>query len=189
MVLSDRDIRSRVKSKGIVIKPWDDSCLQPSSVDLHLGDNFLVFDTHVHALIDTRKSIEGHMKKVVIKGDEPLLVHPREFVLGTTMEWIKIPDDLVGRLDGKSSLGRVGLIIHSTAGYFDPGFEGQGTLEISNLANLPIALYKGMRICQMSFVQMTSAAQFPYGHSKLKSHYKGQVGTTPSKLTSVWGKK
>ncbi len=159
MVLSDRDIQERITKKSIVIKPYDESCLQSSSVDLHLGDNFLIFDTHSQSIIDTKKGVNGLMKKVEIKNNEPLIIHPREFVLGTTSEWIRIPKDLVGRLDGKSSLGRIGLIIHSTAGYFDPGFEGQGTLEISNLATLPIALYKDMRICQMSFMQMTSPAE------------------------------
>ena len=189
MVLADRDILQRIKKKSIVIKPYDAKCLQPSSVDLHLGQEFLIFDSHSQTLIDTRKSVDGLMKKIWIKGNEPLILHPREFVLGTTIEWVKIPNDLVGRLEGKSSLGRIGLIIHSTAGYFDPGFEGQCTLEITNLANLPIALYKGMRICQISFVQMTSPAQYEYGHKKLKSHYKGQLGTTPAKLSSVWGKR
>lgn len=189
MVLSDRDIKERIKKKDIVIKPFDVECVQPSSVDLHLGNDFLVFDSHSQVIIDTRKGVNGLMKRIEVKGDSPLIIHPREFVLGTTIEWLKIPNDLVGRLEGKSSLGRIGLIVHSTAGYFDPGFEGQATLEISNLSNLPIALYKGMRICQMSYIQMTSPAEFPYGHKKLKSHYKGQRGATGSQLSSVWGKK
>ncbi|MEK7155155.1 MAG: dCTP deaminase [Patescibacteria group bacterium] len=189
MVLSDRDIRERVRKKEIVIKPFDAGSVQPSSVDLHLGNDFLVFDSHNQSMIDTRKDASGLMKRIEIKGDQPLIIHPREFVLGTTVEWVKIPADLVARLEGKSSLGRIGLVIHSTAGYIDPGFEGQLTLEISNLSNLPIALYKGMRICQMSYIQMTSPAEFPYGHKKLHSHYKGQKGATGSQLASVWGKK
>lgn len=188
MVLSDRDIRARLK-KDLRISPFDDSCVQPSSVDLHLGDNFLIFDSHSQSLIDTKNDVGSLMKKIIIKGDEPLILHPREFILATTIEKLKIPHDLVGRLDGKSSLGRIGLVIHSTAGFFDPGFEGQATLEISNLANLPIALYKGMKICQMSFVQMTSKAQYPYGHKKLKSHYQGQKGTVGANINSIWGKK
>lgn len=189
MVLSDRDIKKRLKEKSIVIKPYDPTCLQPSSIDLHLGHDFLVFDTHDQTLIDTKKSIQGLMKRIEIGTQERLIIHPREFILGTTVEWLKIPRDLVGRLEGKSSLGRIGIIIHSTAGFFDPGFEGQATLEISNLSNLPIALYKGMRIGQMSFIQMTGPAETVYGDKKLKSHYKGQLGATPSKLVSVWGKK
>lgn len=189
MVLSDRDIREKIKKKELVIRPFDNSCVQPSSVDLHLGGEFLVFDSHSQSLIDTKIGVNGLMKKIVVKNGEPIIIHPREFVLGTTVEWLKIPSDLVGRLEGKSSLGRIGLIIHSTAGYFDPGFEGQATLEISNLANLPIALYKDMRICQISFLQMTSPAQYPYGHKKLKSHYFGQKGTVSANINSVWGRK
>jgi len=188
MVLSDRDIRARLK-KDLRIIPFDDSCVQPSSVDLHLGEDFLVFDSHSQSLIDTKKIVKGLMKKIVIAKDEPLILHPREFVLGTTAEWVKIPSDLVARLEGKSSLGRIGLVIHSTAGYVDPGFEGQLTLEISNLANLPIALYRGMKICQISFNQMTSPAQFPYGHKKIKSHYQGQKGTVGADINSLWGKR
>ena len=188
MVLSDGDIRARLK-KDLRIIPFDDSCVQPSSVDLHLGEDFLVFDSHSQSLIDTKKIVKGLMKKIVIAKDEPLILHPREFVLGTTAEWVKIPSDLVARLEGKSSLGRIGLVIHSTAGYVDPGFEGQLTLEISNLANLPIALYRGMKICQISFNQMTSPAQFPYGHKKIKSHYQGQKGTVGADINSLWGKR
>lgn len=188
MILSDRDIRARIK-KDLKIFPFDDSCVQPSSVDLHLGNDFLVFDSHSQSLIDTRKPIKGLMKKIIVGNNEPLILHPREFVLGTTVETVKIPSDLVGRLEGKSSLGRIGLVIHSTAGYVDPGFEGQLTLEISNLANLPIALYKGMKICQISFSLMTSPAQFPYGHKKIKSHYQGQKGTLGANINSIWGRK
>lgn len=186
--MSDRDIRARLK-KDLRIIPFDDSCVQPSSVDLHLGNDFLVFDSHNQSLIDTKKVVKGLMKKIMIGVGEPLIIHPREFVLGTTVESVKIPFDLVARLEGKSSLGRIGLVIHSTAGYVDPGFEGQLTLEISNLANLPIALYRGMKICQISFNQMTSSAQFPYGHKKLKSHYQNQKNTVGSNLNSVWGKR
>jgi len=192
MVLSDRDIRKRVKSadqdKRLGIRPFRDSCVQPSSVDLRLGGDFMVFDSHSQSLIDTKKDARGLMKKILVKGNDPMIIHPREFVLGTTIEWVKIPFDLVARLEGKSSLGRIGLVIHSTAGYVDPGFEGQLTLEISNLSNLPIALYRGMRICQISFIQMTSAAQYPYGHKRLRSHYQGQKGTVGPDLNSIWGR-
>ncbi len=192
MVLSDRDIRQRVRDKDrekrLQVKPFRDNCVQPSSVDLHLGSDFLIFDSHSQSLIDTRKDQKRLMKRIEIKRDEPLIIHPREFVLGTTIEWVRIPVDLVARLEGKSSLGRIGIVIHSTAGYVDPGFEGQLTLEISNLSNLPIALYKGMKICQISFIQMTSPAQYPYGHKKVKSHYQGQKGTVSSNLNSIWGR-
>lgn len=188
MVLSDGDIREKIKKKELVIKPWDDNCVQPSSVDLHLGNEFLVFESHAHSLIDVRKGVNGLMKKIVVKTNEPLIVHPREFVLGTTAEWVKLPHDLVARLDGKSSLGRIGLVIHATAGYVDPGFMGQLTLEISNLANLPIAVYKGMKICQISFMQMTSPAQYSYGHKKLGSHYQNQKGVVGADIKAVWSK-
>lgn len=187
--MSDRDIRKKIKNGELVVSPFDDQCVQPSSIDLHLGDNFLVFDTHSQTVIDTKKNTVRLMKKIIIKDDEPIIIHPREFILATTIERIKFPHDLVGRLDGKSSLGRIGLVIHSTAGFFDPGFEGQCTLEISNLANLPIALYSGMKICQMSFMHLSSPAQFPYGHKNLKSHYQNQKNTVGSNLNSVWGKK
>lgn len=173
----------------MVIEPFDAQMVQPSSVDLHLGGDFLVFDNHKSTVIDTRKGTKGMMKRVFVKKSEPIIVHPREFVLGTTVERVKIPLDLVARLEGKSSLGRIGLVIHSTAGYVDPGFEGQLTLEMSNLANIPIAIYRGMKICQLSFIQMTSSAQFPYGHKKVRSHYQGQKGTVESNLNSVWGRK
>jgi len=189
MVLSDREIRKRIKEKSLVVRPFREEDVQPSSIDLHLGDEFLAFDNHTQSYIDTKMDIKNLMKKVVVGKDEPLMLHPREFVLGTTMEWVKLPDDMVGRLEGKSSLGRLGLIIHSTAGYVDPGFAGQLTLEIYNLANLPITLYPGMKICQFSFVQMTGPAQFPYGHKKVKSHYLNQKGATGSNTRSIWGRK
>lgn len=189
MVLSDGDIRKRIKEGDLMVSPFAPDCVQPSSIDMHLGSDFLVFDSHSQTVIDTQKGTKGLMKRILIKKGEPIIVHPREFILGTTVEKVKIPTDLVARLEGKSSLGRIGLVIHSTAGYVDPGFEGQLTLEISNLANLPIALYQGMKICQISFIQMTSKAEVPYGHKKLKSHYQGQKGTAESNLNSVWGKK
>jgi dCTP deaminase len=181
MVLSDRDIKTRLKI-DLVITPLDESCIQPSSIDVHLDDNFLVFDNHNLHIIDTRNPIKDLMKRILIKKDVPFILHPREFILGTTIERIEVPNDLVCRLEGKSSLGRMGLIIHSTAGYIDPGFKGQVTLEISNLSNLPIALYKDMKIGQFSFIQMTSPAEFPYGHSKLGSHYQNQTGATESRM-------
>ena len=165
-----------------MISPFDDKLVQPSSVDVRLGADFLVFNNYSQTVIDTRIGVKGLMTRIVIKKDQPIVVHPREFVLGTTFEKVGIPVDLVGRVEGKSSLGRIGLVIHSTAGYLDPGFKGQITLEISNLSNLPIALYKGMKIGQVSFSQMTSPAQYPYGHPKLGSHYQNQKGTIESRI-------
>jgi dCTP deaminase len=181
MVLSDRDIRARLK-RDLVITPLNEKCIQPSSIDLHLGPDFLVFDNHNQKIIDLKNGVKGLMSKIIIN-EEPIIIHPREFILGTTSESVEIPNDLVARLEGKSSLGRIGLIIHSTAGYIDPGFKGQITLEISNLANLPIALYKEMKIGQLSFTVLSSPAEFPYGHPKLGSHYQNQKGVTESKIT------
>lgn len=189
MILSDVSILEEIKKKSIILNPFYEECVQPSSVDLHLGKEFLIFNNHKASLIDTRKGAKELMEKVGVGKDQPLVVHPREFVLGTTEEWVEVPDFLVGRLEGKSSLGRIGLVIHSTAGYVDPGFKGQLTLEISNLANLPIALYPGMRICQISFLKMTTPAKYPYGHKRLVSHYQDQKGVMGSSLGSVWGKK
>ncbi len=185
MVLSDRDIKKAVSEKLLEITPWDEKMVQPASVDLHLGDNFLVFDSHANYIIDPKKDVKSLMKKIVVSSEEPLIVHPREFLLGTTVETIGIGNTLVGRLEGKSSLGRVGLIVHSTAGYIDPGFKGQITLEITNLANIPIALYPGMKVCQISFSKLSSEVEVPYGAAKLGSHYQGQVGTTSSDLSGV----
>lgn len=189
MVLSDGDIRKRIKDGSLVVKPFADENVQPSSIDLHLGDEYLAFDNYSETVIDTRKDIDNLMKRIVVEKNKPLILHPREFVLGTTLEWVELPKDLVGRLEGKSSLGRLGLIIHSTAGYVDPGFKGQLTLEIYNLANLPITLYPRMKICQFSFVQMSSPALYPYGHKRNKSHYLNQKGTTGADTASIWGRK
>lgn len=180
--MSDRDIKKRIKDKSLVISPFDPKRVQPSSYDVSLGDNFLVFDNQNQTLIDPRKPIKDLMKRIVIKNDVPFILHPREFVLGTTVERVEVPTDLVCRLEGKSSLGRIGLVIHSTAGYIDPGFRGQVTLEISNLSNLPIALYKDMKIGQFSFTVMTSPAEVPYGSPKLGSRYQNQKGTTESRI-------
>ncbi len=181
MVLSDRDIKARLK-KDLVISPLDKTCIQPSSVDVHLGDDILIFDNHNQHVIDTRNPDKDLTRKVLMKKNIPFILHPREFILGTTVERVEVPNDLVCRLEGKSSLGRMGLVIHSTAGYIDPGFNGQVTLEISNLSSLPIALYKDMKIGQFSFIQMTSPAEFPYGSPKLGSHYQNQKGTTAAKV-------
>ena len=179
-VLSDRDIRAAVKAGRVRIDPYDASCLQPSSVDLHLDADFRVFRNNRYPYIDIRAPQPDLTELVSIGEDEPFILHPNEFVLGQTLEWVELPDDLVARLEGKSSLGRLGLLIHSTAGYVDPGWKGNLTLELSNVANLPIALYRGMKIGQISFFKMSSAVERPYGSRELGSKYQGQSSPTAS---------
>jgi dCTP deaminase len=180
MILSDRDIREQISAGRITIDPFDPSCLQPSSVDLHVDDQFRVFANSRYPYIDVREEMPDLTELVQVKPDEPFILHPGEFVLGSTLERVSIPDDLVARLEGKSSLGRLGLLIHSTAGYVDPGWDGYLTLELSNVANLPITLYPGMRIGQISFFQLTSPAETPYGRAGNK--YQGQRGPTASRF-------
>jgi dCTP deaminase len=180
MILSDRSIREELVAGRIVIEPLDDSCIQPSSVDLMLDPRFLVFRNHTRGIIDVKEDLTDLTELVEVEGDTPFILHPGEFVLGATLERIAVPHDLVARLDGKSSLGRLGLLIHSTAGYVDAGFDGQITLELSNVANLPITLYAGMKIGQVSFETMTTPADNPYGSGVLGSKYHGQRGPTPS---------
>jgi dCTP deaminase len=179
-VLSDRDIRAAVQAGRVRIDPWDAACLQPSSVDLHLDRDFRVFRNNRYPFIDVRASQPDLTELVSISDDEPFILHPGEFVLGQTLEWVELPDDLVSRLEGKSSLGRLGLLIHSTAGYVDPGWKGNLTLELSNVANLPIALYFGMKIGQISFFHMSSPVERPYGSKELGSKYQGQSTPTES---------
>ncbi len=181
MVLSDRSIRRLVADGRIGIDPFDDSLVQPSSVDVRVDRYFRVFRNSRYPFIDVKKPMEDLTELVEIEGDEPFILHPGEFVLGSTLERVTLPDDLVARLEGKSSLGRLGLLIHSTAGFIDPGWDGHVTLELSNVANLPITIYYGMKIGQLSFVEMTEAAESPYGSSKLGSKYRGQTGPTPSR--------
>jgi dCTP deaminase len=181
-VLSDRDIRAAMQAGRVRIDPYDASCLQPSSVDLHLDADFRVFRNNRYPYIDVRQPQPDLTELVSIKDDEPFILHPGEFVLGQTLEWVELPDDLVSRLEGKSSLGRLGLLIHSTAGYVDPGWKGNLTLELSNVANLPIALYRGMKIGQISFFKMTSPVERPYGSRELGSKYQGQSTPTPSQF-------
>lgn len=182
MVLSDKSIKELIFAKKLLIKPFDESLIQPSSYNLRLANNFRFFRNFKQAYLDIRRPVSDFMETVKIADDEPIIIHPREFILGETLEYFEIPDDLVGRLEGKSSLGRIGIIIHSTAGYVDPGFKGTLTLEISNLANIPIALYPKMKIAQMSFHYLSTPAKHPYGSAKLKSKYQGQKGPTESKL-------
>jgi len=182
MILSDREIRAALNAGRIGIDPFDDADIQPSSVDLHVDRLFRTFHNHRHAYIDVRSAMEDLTELVEVKPDEAFILHPGEFVLGSTSEYVRLPNDLVARLEGKSSLGRLGLLIHSTAGYVDPGFEGHLTLELSNVANLPITIYPDMKIGQISFFQLTSEAENPYGSSKVGSKYQGQRGPTPSRF-------
>jgi dCTP deaminase len=179
-VLSDRDIRAALQAGRVRIDPYDAGCLQPSSVDLHLDADFRVFRNNRYAFIDPRTSQPDLTELVSVDRDEPFILHPNEFVLGQTLEWVELPDDLVARLEGRSSLGRLGLLIHSTAGYVDPGWKGNLTLELSNVANLPIALYSGMKIGQISFFKMSSPVERPYGSRELGSRYQGQSSPTAS---------
>ncbi|HEY8870850.1 MAG TPA: dCTP deaminase [Candidatus Limnocylindrales bacterium] len=179
-VLSDRDIRTEIESGRVVIRPYDPADLQPSSVDLHLDRAFRVFRNNRYPYIDVRAPQPDLTELLHVADDEPFVLHPGEFVLGQTLEWVELPDDVVARLEGRSSLGRIGLLIHSTAGYVDPGWKGNLTLELSNVANLPIALYSGMKIGQISFVRMSSPVERPYGSPELGSKYQGQSEPTAS---------
>ena len=179
-VLSDRDIRAALQEGRIRIDPFDPACLQPSSVDLHLDRDFRVFHNNRYAFIDPREPQPDLTEVVTVADDEPFILHPGEFVLGQTLEWVELPADIVARLEGKSSLGRLGLLIHSTAGYVDPGWKGNLTLELSNVASLPIALYFGMRIGQISYFAMSSPVERPYGSKGLGSRYQGQSSPTES---------
>lgn len=181
MILSDRSIREALDSGRIVIDPLDDSMIQPSSVDVTIDRYFRVFRNHTVGLIDVRENLEDLTELVEIPEGDRFILHPGEFVLGATAERVALGDDLVARLEGKSSLGRLGLLIHSTAGFVDAGWDGYLTLELSNVATLPITLYPGMKIGQLSFLSMTTSAETPYGSAGLGSKYQGQRGPTPSR--------
>ncbi|HOL39755.1 MAG TPA: dCTP deaminase [Dictyoglomaceae bacterium] len=191
MILSDRDIKAYIKEGKLIIAPMDDPKrqIQPSSIDLRLGNTFLHFKVEGRAFIDpTKDSLQDLMGTIEVEDGKPFFLRPGEFVLGTTIETIKLPEDLVARVDGRSSLGRLGVIVHATAGYVDPGFCGQITLELSNINHVPIALYPGMRICQISFYTLTSPAETPY-YKKEGSKYQNQKGPTASKLDIDFCKK
>ena len=181
MVLSDRTIQRLLAEGRIEIDPYDEELLQPSSVDVRVDRYFRVFHNNRYPFIDVREEQEDLTELVEITEDRAFILHPGEFVLGSTLERIRLPDDLVARLDGKSSLGRLGLLIHSTAGFVDPGWNGHVTLELSNVANLPVTIYPGMKIGQISFVQLSEAAETPYGSGALGSKYQDQRGPTASK--------
>ena len=182
MILSDFSIKEAVALGRIVITPYDESLVQPASIDIRLDGRFRVFRNYKYSCIDPKADQDGLTELVTVDEGSPFVIHPGEFVLGNTVERIKIGNDLVARLEGKSSLGRLGLIVHATAGYIDPGFVGNITLELSNVANLPILLYPGMKVGQISFFAMTTPADRPYGHPSLGSKYKGQDAPTASKM-------
>jgi dCTP deaminase len=181
VILSDRSLRKAIADQRIIIDPLDDNCIQPSSIDVKVGNLFRVFRNHTAAVIDVKQDLEDLTELVSIPEGGVFMLHPGEFVLGSTRERVVVPDDLVARIEGKSSLGRLGLLIHSTAGFIDAGFDGHITLELSNVASLPITIYPDMKIGQISFVQMTTPADNPYGSGAHGSKYQGQRGPTPSR--------
>ena len=181
MLLSDRDIRAEIDAQRVVIEPYDPAMIQPSSVDVRLDRWFRVFENHRYPHIDPSVEQPDLTRLIEPVGDEPFILHPGEFVLGSTYEVVGLPDDIAGRLEGKSSLGRLGLLTHSTAGFIDPGFTGHVTLELSNVATLPITLYPGMKIGQLCLFRLSSPAEYPYGSAAAGSRYQGQRGPTPSR--------
>jgi dCTP deaminase len=180
VVLSDGSIRRLVEEGRIGIDPYAPELMQPSSLDVRVDRYFRVFRNSRYPFIDV-KARQEDLTELVEVADEPFILHPGEFVLGSTLERVTLPDDLVARLEGKSSLGRLGLLIHSTAGFIDPGWDGHVTLELSNVANLPITIYPEMKIGQLSFVQLSEPAELPYGSAGIGSKYQGQRGPTPSR--------
>ncbi len=181
MLLSDGDIRAELASGRVAVEPFSEAMIQPSSIDVRLDRWFRVFENHKYSVIDPRMEQPELTRLLEPEGDEGFILHPGEFVLGSTYELVSLPDDIAGRLEGKSSLGRLGLLTHSTAGFIDPGFSGHVTLELSNVANLPIVLYPGMKIGQLCLFRLSSPAEHPYGSEKYGSRYQGQRGPTPSK--------
>ncbi len=181
MLLSDRDIRAEIAAGRVSCEPFHEAMIQPSSVDVRLDKFFRVFENHKYSVIDPSIEQPELTREVVTEGDEPFILHPGEFVLASTYEVITLPDDIAGRLEGKSSLGRLGLLTHSTAGFIDPGFSGHITLELSNVANLPVKLFPGMKIGQLCLIKLSSPAEHPYGSEKYGSRYQGQRGPTASR--------
>ena len=180
-VLSDGTILQLVEEGRIRIDPWDPELVQPASVDLRLGDSFRVFHNHRASVIDLRRPPENLTEEVMIPAEESFVIHPGEFCLGRTLEWVELPDDVVARIEGKSGLGRLGLIVHATAGFCDPGWKGTLTLELNNLTRVPIKLYPGLPIAQLSFMTLDAPALRPYGSPGLGSHYQGQRAATESR--------
>jgi dCTP deaminase len=181
VLLSDRDIRAEIEAKRVVLDPYDAEMLQPSSVDVRIDRYFRLFDNHKYPVIDPSQEQPELTRLVEVEPDEAFVLHPGEFVLASTFEVVTLPDDVAARLEGKSSLGRLGLLTHSTAGFIDPGFSGHVTLELSNVATLPIKLWPGMKIGQLCFFRLSSAAEKPYGSTASGSRYQGQRGPTASR--------
>jgi dCTP deaminase len=181
VLLSDRDIRAEIAANRVGVEPFEEAMIQPSSVDVRLDKFFRVFENHKYSVIDPSTEQAELTREVISEGDEPFILHPGEFVLASTYEVITLPDDIAGRLEGKSSLGRLGLLTHSTAGFIDPGFSGHITLELSNVANLPVKLFPGMKIGQLCLIKLSSPAEHPYGSEKYGSRYQGQRGPTASR--------
>jgi dCTP deaminase len=184
-VLSDGTITRLVQEGRIGIDPWDPALVQPASVDLRLGDSFRVFHNHLATAIDLRRPPDNLTEEVVVPEGDSFVIHPGEFCLGRTLEWVELPDDIVARIEGKSSLGRLGLIVHATAGFCDPGWKGTLTLELNNLTRVPIILHPGLEIAQLSFMMLDRPARRPYGSPDLGSHYQGQRAATASRYRSA----
>ena len=181
MLLSDRDIKAEIDTERVRLDPYDPGMIQPSSIDVRLDKFFRLFDNHKYPVIDPAKDQPELTRLVEVEPDDGFVLHPGEFVLGSTLETVSLPDDLAARVEGKSSLGRLGLLTHATAGFVDPGFSGHVTLELSNVATLPIILWPGMKIGQLCFFRLSSPAENPYGSAKYGSHYQGQRGPTASR--------
>jgi dCTP deaminase len=181
VLLSDRDIRAQINEKRVGVEPFEEAMIQPSSVDVRLDKFFRVFENHKYEVIDPALEQPELTREIIAEDGEAFILHPGEFVLASTYEVITLPDDIAGRLEGKSSLGRLGLLTHSTAGFIDPGFSGHITLELSNVANLPVKLYPGMKIGQLCLIKLSSAAEHPYGSAQYLNRYQGQRGPTPSR--------
>ncbi|HVP04161.1 MAG TPA: dCTP deaminase [Dehalococcoidia bacterium] len=188
-VLSDHTIREALKSGRIGIEPLDEGAIQPASVDVRLDSTFRIFRVTSRPYVDVQQPMDDLTELVEIAPEEPFVIQPGSFCLGSTVETITLPDDIVARVDGKSSLGRLGLLVHATAGYVDPGWTGKLTLELSNQSQMPIALYYGMRIAQISFLEMTTPVDRPYGSPELGSKYQGQTGPTPSRISAEFRKR
>jgi dCTP deaminase len=181
VLLSDRDIRAQIDSGRVRLQPYDEAMVQPSSIDVRLDKYFRLFDNHKYPFIDPAEDQPDLTRLIEVEPDEPFILHPGEFVLGSSFEVVTLPDDLAARLEGKSSLGRLGLLTHSTAGFVDPGFSGHMTLELSNVATLPIKLWPGMKVGQLCFIRLSSPAENPYGSAKYDSRYQDQRGPTASR--------
>jgi dCTP deaminase len=181
VLLSDRDIRAELDAGRVALEPFDEAMIQPSSIDFRLDKFFRVFENHRYPHIDPAQDQSDLTRMVETVGEEPFILHPGEFVLGSTYEVVSLPDDIAARVEGKSSLGRLGLLTHATAGFVDPGFSGHVTLELANVATLPIKLYPGMKIGQLCFFRLSSPAEHPYGSQKYGSRYQGQRGPTASR--------